>query len=1193
MIKITFDRNNLIDQLKSIHGDTIFGRGKVYFEQGLVGKLKILDHRSKEKIKIEANVNGTDIYATSIVFNFLTNKFSTPNCTCPYDWGECKHSVALGLKFIDLWEETYEMEDEFLNFEEIKKLLISFAKISKNNNENDLVYDYTDVKPENYQEAEIIDIVDKNDIVDHFEKSQEKKEAQLKKLLQMIGIDANGLSQQVLEELGDKLISKSEKKNELKKENLPKDISKKYHLILDVNYNARIDIAKNNNDRFFYWQNQPKNILQEEKKNLTLAQKELLEILCSENFFETREIDWEKIFQLIKLSGFSISLNHRSIKTELYFPENSERITAEIFFKETENYHNHSEFSTQTDFVFRLDGEFWQKDKSYYFCGNEHLILIRNNQIEIHPISPILARIVARILENGHRYYEYYHNYQFESQEKYFWETEFRDEEIIKINEILEGARKYFVLKTSLAQNFSVKKFKKIGPAISVEYDSQNNNLRVRAIVDYGFSKIDVGQTVTKSMKGGTLSFQKNELKNRGKYHIKINEQEICYADICRKEEQHLFSKFYYDEKYGFSKNLKCVRENAKKIMHYHKNHWPHIKSLNYPIEFTRDEFNFYEENFKADFSVDMNAENDWLAFDVDCYLGKDRISLEDLKNYLKNKEEFIRMNDGRMLRISNWEELERFILMLESFYQKASGSFEGRAYHAPELENIFANSEYYSAQVAEGFKKFISEAQSGRSVEKIKLPSKINRTLRDYQKEGIHWFHFLRKYRFAGILADDMGLGKTLQALTLLEMNKNKDKPSIVICPKTLLFNWEQEAVKFFPYLKVLIIEGQPKERAKNIGKIKNYDLIITSYSTIKKDGDIYEKKQIKFNYCFLDEAQFIKNHKTQNARAVKKIDADYKLALTGTPLENSVSEIWSVFDFLMPGFLGNYNHFTKRFLTPIMKKNDAKALQCLRKKVECFMLRRTKSEVLKELPPKVEQVVISELTEAQNILYQEILANVKSEIMKTVSEKGFQKSQIHILAGLMKLRQVCNHPTLLLKNKDYAKYESAKLESFQELIEEIVSSGRKVLVFSQFTQMLDILAKVLEKDKIKYLYLSGKTKNRKEMVEEFNASENKRVFLISLKAGGTGLNLTSADNVIIFDPWWNPSVENQAIDRTHRIGQKKSVNVYRLITKGTIEEKIVKLQEKKKFLFDNLVGESKDLFKKLTWEDVKELFG
>jgi len=325
---------------------------------------------------------------------------------------------------------------------------------------------------------------------------------------------------------------------------------------------------------------------------------------------------------------------------------------------------------------------------------------------------------------------------------------------------------------------------------------------------------------------------------------------------------------------------------------------------------------------------------------------------------------------------------------------------------------------------------------------------------------------------------------------------------------------------------------------------------------------------------------------------KIVKKINADFRLALTGTPLENTVLDIWSIFDFLMPGFLGSYKLFEKRFLNPIMKKGDNVALRDLHKKTECFMLRRTKGTVLKELPAKIEQLSYCTLGRDQNILYQEILNNVKSEIFSVVDEKGFAKSRIHILAGLMKLRQVCNHPALLLKGKDCRKYESAKLDLFLELISEIVSGNRKVLVFSQFTSMLDILAEELKIRKIKYLYLSGKTKNRQQMVDDFNGNPEQQVFLISLKAGGVGLNLTSADNVIIFDPWWNPSVENQAVDRAHRIGQKKSVNVYRLITKGTIEERIVELQNKKRYLFDNLVGESDGLFKTLTWDDIKSLF-
>lgn len=1199
-MRIDFDEKKLEHQLKDIAGSKVFYRGQAYFDQGSVGKIRISAIGNSDKIKIRAIVEGGDLYDTSILFNLKTNTFTRPDCDCPYDWGDCKHGVALGLKFIAHYGKLAKRMDDFADVSEVREALTGSVVKRRGSTHTATIIDGTDEEygkdeeysdedgadEKNYREAEIVD-------PDAPEKDEKNIASEVFQRLLSIGIDAAKIPPHIIRELEKSVLKKEILIGAKTKEELHrKDISKKYCLILDTSYMPRLDIQRKDRAYYGHWDSAPREVLRQEKRNLTGVQKELLELLESIHFWHDEKIDWGKIFDLVKKSGFLFYVQKKSTQKELTFTDNPVKISVEIFRHETENYFNYEKPLPQTDFALRLRGEFHKKNSAFSFCGRNHLVLIRENLIELHPLSEKLSGILSRIMKDGQEYSTRY-SYGYSGKEETFdWKTDLLDEEVIAINEILEDARRCFALTTDFPDRLEVKAFEKIGPAFVVEYDGVNSHLRVRAAVDYGFEKIDVAQTVYKSLKGGVVSFQKNTFRNREKFHLRISGNEIHYARIDPKAERTLFEKIHRDDSFGFTKSLRCVRDNAQKIAHFHKHHWPHLKDLGYPVEFSHDEFNFSEEKFTADFKVDMNAENDWLAFDVACYCGKDRISLEDLKKYIGNKEEFIRMNDGRMFKIANWEELERFVLMLESFYEKENGTFEGRAYHAPELQNFFVNSEYYSAQVAEGFKKFIKEAQSGRPVRKVKIPSSIDKTLRDYQKDGIHWFHFLRKYRFAGILADDMGLGKTLQALTLLSMNKSDGKPSLVVCPKTLLFNWEQEAAKFFPRLKVLLIEGSPIERAKSINDLKKYDLVVTSYSTLKKDREIYEKKKIRFDYCFLDEAQFIKNHKTQNAVAVKKIDADYKLALTGTPLENSVSEIWSIFEYLMPGFLGNYSHFTKRFLTPIMKKNNAEALQELRRKTECFMLRRTKSEVLKELPPKIEQVVSCELEEAQNILYKEILANVKADIFKTVKEKGFKKSQIHILAGLMKLRQVCNHPTLLLKNKDYTKYTSAKLESFEEIIGEIVSSGRKVLVFSQFTGMLDILEKVLMKEKIEHLYLSGKTRNRKELVEKFNRDPNIKVFLISLRAGGTGLNLTAADNVIIFDPWWNPSVENQAIDRTHRIGQKNSVNVYRLITKGTIEEKIVKLQEKKKFLFDNLVGESKDLFRKLTWEDVKELF-
>ncbi|MEK9129909.1 MAG: DEAD/DEAH box helicase [Patescibacteria group bacterium] len=960
-----------------------------------------------------------------------------------------------------------------------------------------------------------------------------------------------------------------------------------------INCDLNINIYKNSRNRREAIQ--PDQILKKYSE-ISQDQKAVFKFLEKFDDWQFREkIDYEKFFNLIKKSKLKIFKQKRHTNwwntqfQELFFTETIKKIKAKLILNEQ---YNEYYKQTQHTFIFKLDEDYaikknWQQG-SQLFCKNNHLICIAQNNIYIHKVPIHLLKIISRIELDENFYYEYNRND--------FLQTQLLEHEIIDVNKIINDGKKFLDLETNITTNFNVQKFNGITPCVIVDFKATEESLVIKPAIDYGFYYQDVSETIFYSKSKYRHTFKRREFKNQNKYIIKINDKNISYAPLEIKKEIELFKSFYNEKQSGFSKTLKCKYNGEKQIFNFFKNNWQYLKKIadenNYAIKFINDEFNFIEESFSADFNVDLNAENDLLWFDVNCYGGKDKINIEDLKKYVENKKEFIKINDGRLLKITNFEELERFIIMLESFYAREQGGFEGKLYHAPELQNVFTSSKYYNAKVQESFNKFIEEAKSGKPVEEVKLNPKFNKIVRSYQKEGIDWFYFLRKYRFAGILADDMGLGKTLQALILIEMEKKKDKPSIVVCPKSILYNWKLEAKKFVPNLKTMVIDGSPEERKEMIKNAKKNDLIITGYATMKKDAEIYEKEKINFNYCILDEAQFIKNHTTKNARIIKKINADYRLALTGTPLENNVSEIWSIFDFLMPGFLKSYNFFVKRFQNPIMKFNNNAALEQLRKKIECFMLRRTKDKVLKELPPKNEQTSHCHLEKAQNILYQEVLANVKSEIFKTVKEKGFNKASIHILAGLTKLRQICNHPALLLKNKDYTQYESAKLDMFMELIDEIIENKRKVLVFSQFTQMLDILAEELKKNKISFNYLSGKTKNRQELVDNFNNDSNKQIFLISLKAGGTGLNLTSADNVIIFDPWWNPSVENQAIDRAHRIGQKNSVNVYRLITLGTIEEKIIALQKRKKFLFDNLIGESNNLFQKLTWEDVKGLF-
>ena len=1193
-------KNLLRNNLKHVAGDVIYNRGMGYYRSGHIQSLRIFLFGSPEnKVEIRGEVMGTDDYKSSLVFDWKKKKFEDLECTCPCDF-DCKHSVALGLKFIDLLQEFFKQADESgqkINSGSLRKDLTEWA------NNQDLGREYAfdeydeerDYLMEDSEESDGGELEHMNELC-----ANSTKEELIDELTDALSIgDApQNVIDRLIREIAEKNASEKISRNKTSAAVLPPDknaewhsaifpetaLEKKkfnannYYLIIRHGYGnniSDIEVIKNG-----YIAIRPDTILKEHK-NLSKNQKELFEFLKSANFYYGG-VNYEKLFGLLKNSEIKIYLGKKENWRELIFEKErlSGKIKAELNLENRKD--DYSEKS-KDEFVFKLDNDYKKSNPFLLFFDQEFVIKIENYNVSFHKFSKSLVGLLRRVSLEKSGYYAGY------AREEYF-EAVLLEDEIIKLNQIIKDCGRYLDFQTKLKQDFQITKFTSAEPCIVVDYNNKKDSLKVKAAIDYGFKKINVGESVRRFHSKGKDKFER---WGNGKYIIKTSKEKIEYAPIKSRKEIKLYQQFcYFGKECGFKRNVKCEFNGEREIFKYFAKHWDNVKNLGYKIEFIRDEFQFANENFKASFNVGLDAANDWLGFDVNCYCGDAQVNLDDLRRYIKDKKEFIKLDSGRILKITNKEELERFIFMLESFYAKEDNKFEGKLYHAAELENIFTSSKYYNAKVEKGFEKFIKEVKSGKPVKKIKISERFNKILRDYQKDGIDWLYFLRKYRFAGILADDMGLGKTLQALVLIEKEKIKNKPSVVICPKTLLYNWQNEAKKFVPKLKTIIIDGSAEERKELIKKAKNCDFVITGYAAMQKDYEFYGKQKIKFNYCILDEAQFIKNYATKNAQIVKKINADYRLALTGTPLENSVSEIWSIFDFLMPGFLGSYNSFAKKFQNPIMKHGDSMALNNLRKKIECFMLRRVKSEVLKELPPKIEQISRCHLEKAQNILYQEILANVKNEIFETVKEKGFNKSRIHILAGLTKLRQVCNHPVLLLKDDDYTKYESAKLNMFLELISGVANSKSKVLVFSQFTKMLDILAKELDKDNIGYSYLSGKTKKRQELIDDFNENDGKQVFLISLKAGGTGLNLTSANNVIIFDPWWNPSVENQAIDRTHRIGQKNSVNVYRLITEGTIEERIVKLQEKKKFLFDSLVGESKNLFTELTWDDIKELF-
>ncbi|MDD3420662.1 MAG: DEAD/DEAH box helicase, partial [Candidatus Gastranaerophilales bacterium] len=492
--------------------------------------------------------------------------------------------------------------------------------------------------------------------------------------------------------------------------------------------------------------------------------------------------------------------------------------------------------------------------------------------------------------------------------------------------------------------------------------------------------------------------------------------------------------------------------------------------------------------------------------------------------------------------------------------------------------------------KMSKKFQKFWDQISTFNTMEEVSLPKGLNAELREYQAKGLSWLWFLYSYGLNGILADDMGLGKTVQTLALIQKaREEKGKtPSLVICPTTVVFNWENEINKFTPDLKVVNLTGAT--RSGLYKEIKDADVVITSYALVRRD--IEKLRKYDFRFIILDESQNIKNADSQTAQAVKRLKGVHRFALSGTPIENRLSELWSIFDFLMPDFLYDEAEFNYRFVVPITEREDKTVGARLKRQIFPFILRRMKRDVAKDLPDKVENLAYCELTPEQREFYMEVLDATKQEIFGLADGgRTLEKNRMSIFAALLRLRQICCHPRLYDKTGARGKIDSGKFEKLKAMLEEIVDEGHRVLLFSQFVDMLDIIKDWLTKKGIKHEYLTGQTKDRKEKVERFNEDSTIPIFLISLKAGGTGLNLTGADYVIHYDPWWNPAVEDQATDRAYRIGQTKKVFVYRIITKGTVEEKIQKLKSKKRDLVDSIISVDRDIGKSLTYDDLKEI--
>ena len=560
--------------------------------------------------------------------------------------------------------------------------------------------------------------------------------------------------------------------------------------------------------------------------------------------------------------------------------------------------------------------------------------------------------------------------------------------------------------------------------------------------------------------------------------------------------------------------------------------------------------------------------------------------------NDYRLKKRFHRLADGSFINLNDQEISPLADLMDNLNVKKARQSGESIRLplsQAMYLDELSKESGNLRLERSRSFKSMIRQIRSPDELE-LEPPSSLSNILREYQVTGFRWLSSLAKYHLGGILADDMGLGKTLQVLTFLLSERAEGvPPSLVVAPTSLLYNWLEESERFTPELKAVAVTGTRSERERIMAEdAPQADFLVTTYNLLRRDIDLYEARN--FHYCFLDEAQHIKNPATQAAKAVKTVKADGYFALTGTPFENTLTELWSIFDFMLPGYLLSHAKFRQRYETPIVKGEDTEALDDLRRHITPFVMRRLKKDVLKELPDKVESRRLAEMTEEQTKVYKAYFAQSQKEFAEAMAEAGIAQSRIKILALLTRLRQIACDPSMFL---DGYTGGSGKLDMLTEVVSDAVESGHRLLIFSQFTSMLKVIRERLTSLNIECMYLDGQTpsKDRLNLVKDFNAGKA-QVFLISLKAGGTGLNLTGADMVIHYDPWWNPAVEDQATDRAYRIGQQKNVQVLKFIAKDTIEERIYKLQEKKRDLFDQMIKPGESFLSGLSDDEIKGLF-
>lgn len=586
----------------------------------------------------------------------------------------------------------------------------------------------------------------------------------------------------------------------------------------------------------------------------------------------------------------------------------------------------------------------------------------------------------------------------------------------------------------------------------------------------------------------------------------------------------------------------------------------------------------------KPTISFRVSSGIDWFDVTAVVSFGDQEVAMKDLRRAIRKRERFVKLADGSIGAIPE-EWIERYRHMF-AMAEEHEGALRLSDHHLGLIDEALAE-----ADRAQADPEFQARRERLRGFEQIApqpLPERFCGTLRPYQQAAYDWMHFLYSYGFGGCLADDMGMGKTVVALAFLQSLRERrpaGPASLIVMPRSLLFNWAREAAQFAPGLRVYT--HADSGRTKDPAEFATYDLVLTTYGIMLRDIEML--RQYRFDCAILDESQAIKNPLGETSRAARTINAERRFALTGTPVENSALELWSQFAYLNPGLLGNLDYYREEFVNPIERKQDADSAQFLRKMVYPFILRRTKEQVALDLPPRSEELLVVEMEPGQRKLYAKTRDYYRSLLLGMIEEEGLDDARMKILEGLLRLRQICNHPKLV---DGKFRGSSGKFELLLETLDTLRSEGHKALIFSQFVQMLTIIREALDTRKIPYAYLDGSTRNRQHEVDRFQSTPELPFFLISLKAGGVGLNLTAADYVIHVDPWWNPAIEMQATDRTHRIGQTRPVFVYKLITRDTVEEKILLLQDQKRALVEQLIATEGGVFKSLTRDDVAVLF-